>query len=203
MARTDAVVLNQAALHAFFRLPNPQGNWPEDFIAPVGRSEILADHIDDVSRDARILEIGCNVGRNLAHLTDRGWSGLEGVEISPHAIRLLRETYPQLENATIHEGAAEDVLPMLDGPYDLVFTMATLKMIHPDGIDDVCDQIVRLTGDVLLIELLAAIDSSRHYPYDLAGLFEDRGMRLVSLQRLDSDSRDVALQDHGAWRFKR
>ena len=119
-----------------------------------------------VSKEARVLEVGCNVGRNLARLHDSGWAHLEGVEISPHAVRMLRETYPQLSESQIHVGAAEDVLPDMESDrFDLVFTMAVLEHLHPDS-RGVFSEIARLAPNVLAIEPTAHV-SRRQYPHDI------------------------------------
>lgn len=199
-------MMAREALHAFFRGLDPPGNQPERFIVPVGRSLTLAKLISDTPHDTRIMEVGCSVGRNLAYLADQGYKNLEGIEISPHATRLLRETYPQLEQARIHTGAAEDILPLLQDPYDLIFTMSTLSMIHPDSLH-VFDEIARLTDDVLAVEPSMPIDSSRHYPHNLPRLFEERGLLLTEMIPLCRDPRFVPLEaglhDHTAYRFRR
>lgn len=199
-------MMGRAELHAFFRKPNPKGNQPEGFIAPVGRSKILAKLIAGTPKDARILEVGCSVGRNLAYLADEGYTRLEGVEISSHATQLLRDTYPQLKRAKIHTGAAEDILPLLKGPYDLIFTMAFLSMVHPDSID-VFDEIGRLTDTVLAIEPMIPVQSSRHYPHDLGRLFEERGMNFDGVVNFAADPEfaglDTALDIYGGYWFHR
>lgn len=199
-------MMEREALHAFFRGPNPQGNQPARFIEPVGRSVTLFKLISDTPTDARILEVGCSVGRNLAYLADQGYKNLEGVEISSHATQLLRETYPQLKRARIHTGAAEDILPLLKTRYDLIFTMAFLAMVHPDSIG-VFDDICRLTDDVLAIEPLNPATSSRHYPHNLPQLFEERGMPLVEWIPLARDPQfvplDAGLHEYASFRFRR
>src|SRR5262249_36171990 len=118
-------------------------------------------------------------GRNLAYLHDNGYPRVEGIEISPHAVEMLRKTYPQLADVTIHLGPAADLLPKLpDDGYDLVFTMAVLEHIHP-GQSAVFAEIVRVGRSVLAIE--PRRDSShRSFPWDVPKEFTGRGLRLVS-----------------------
>lgn len=200
-------MMGREALHTFFRGPAPQGNHPDAFIPYVGRSHVLLLLMEDVPKDARVLEIGCGVGRNLAYLADHGYTNLEGVEINTHAVDLLRKTYPQLDDTVVHVGAAEDILPTLDGPYGLVFTVAVLTMIHPDSIN-IWDEICRLTDDVLAIEIAQPVNASRHYPHDLPALFGERGLTLESSTILANEPEfipflDAGVRHYGAWRFKR
>jgi SAM-dependent methyltransferase len=183
--------------------PAPESNDPAEYVGPIGRSRILAELIADLPREARILEIGCNVGRNLAHLFDSGWSDVSGVEINPHAVELLRETYPQLRDAEIYVGPAEDVLPKVpNDSYDLVFTMAVLEHIHPSS-EIVFDRMVAIAPRVLAIEPRGSL-SHRTYPHDIPALFRSRGMRLESESQLGTHAEaDPAFNDTIAWRFTR
>jgi len=192
-------------LYEFWRQPEPQGNRPQDYIRPVARSQVLLDLLGDLPPDARILEVGCNVGRNLAFLYDHGYKLVEGVEINPHAVALLRETYPQLADVPVHIGPAEEVLPSLpaDG-FDVVYTMAVLEHIHPAH-SVVFDEMVRVGRSILAIEPTGR-KSHRQYPHDIPKIFGDRGMRLVSSPRMADlldTNRDTALATFFAYRFAR
>src|SRR5262245_13207253 len=170
-------------LHEFWRQPEPEHNRPHTYIPHIQRSAALHQLIADLPKDARILEVGCNVGRNLAYLYDNGYPHVSGVEISPHAVALLRTTYPQLAGNQILVGAAEEVLPTLptDG-FDLVFTMAVLEHIHPDS-SIVFDEIARIGRSILAIEQLGAY-SHRQFPHDIPKIFRSRGLRLTSTRRM-------------------
>jgi SAM-dependent methyltransferase len=202
--RRTRKIVDPATLHAFWRQPEPDGNAPAAYVKPLDRSRVLALLLEGTPRAARILEVGCNVGRNLAYLADSGYRSLEGVEINEHAVDLLRRTYPQLADSTVYVGSAEDVLPTLEG-YDLIYTMAVLTHIHPSS-TAVFDELCRLAPSLLLIEPAPGreFDTTRAYPHDLRRLFERRGFRLVSLERL-SDQRwqPVDAPDYAAWRFER
>lgn len=190
-------------LREFWTQPHPEGNDPADYIVETNRSELLGELIAEVPKDARILEVGCNVGRNLAWLVDHGWSNVEGVEISPHAVELLRSTYPQLASAVVHVGAAEDILPGLpDDGFDLVFTMAVLEHIHPtSGV--VFDRIATLAPRVLAIEPKGH-QSHRQFAHDIPAVFSRRGLRLESAQFVGNHRlADPSIRDYTAWTFVR
>jgi SAM-dependent methyltransferase len=194
-----------ATLHDFWRQESPEGNDPRTYINHRGRSMALLDLISDVPRDARVLEVGCNVGRNLAFLVDNGYENVEGVEISPHAVRLLRETYPQLAHATVHVGAAGEVLPRIPSDsFDLVFTMAVIEHIHPDEAN-VFDEMIRIGHQILTIEP-PRTDSHRSYPWDVPQLFTSRGMVSVScrpMSEFPSVAQDWRMREFFANRFRR
>ena len=172
------VMDDRDALREFWTQPEPEGNAPASYIGQVQRSEVLAEIIADLPKDARILEVGTNVGRNLAYLYDAGWTQVEGIEISPHAVALLRSTYPQMEDRPIHLGAAEDILPTLEGPFGLVFTMAVLEHIHPDSAS-VFDDMARLAPRLVCIEPRADHISHRQFPHDIPEIFT--GLSLIHI----------------------
>jgi len=169
-------------LYRFWRQESPDGN---RFSTPSNspRSETILRIIAPyVTPGASVLEIGCNVGRNLNHLWHSGYRDLRGLEISAHAVRRLREGYPSLRGVPVDIGPADRVLPSYsDAAFDLVFTMAALEHIHPDH-RDVFAEISRIARrHVLTIEPRAREGhaSHRQYPWDARGELESNGLRLV------------------------
>jgi SAM-dependent methyltransferase len=192
-------------LHASWRQPEPEGNEPSGYIEPVGRSRALASLIAAVPRDAKILEVECNVGRNLAYLYDLGYTNVAGVEISAHAVGLLRQTYPRLANVPVHVGPTEEVLPGFeDGAFDLVFTMAVLEHIHLRS-TSVFVNIARIGKALLTIEPNDH-SSHRQYPHDFSTIFTNLGFTLAtrtSMQDLTDTADEAELHDYYACRFER
>jgi SAM-dependent methyltransferase len=192
-------------LHEFWRQPAPDGNVPATYVGPIGRSEVLLKLISDLPPETRILEVGCNVGRNLAYLVDHGYPNVEGIEISPHAVELLRQTYPQLADSDIHLGSAEDVLPGLaDDSFDLVFTMAVIEHIHPSS-TKVFDDMARVGKSILSIEPPGRT-SHRQYPHDVPKIFTSRGLRMVSstpMSEFPQTANDKGIAIFSAYRFER
>lgn len=127
-----------------------------------------------ISKDASILELGCNMGRNLLQLQRAGYYRLTGVEISPAAVAYFRERYPD-STIKILEIAIEDCIADLPY-YDLIFTKATLCHLHPDS-EWVFAEMVLRSDYILTIEneKTSRTDGrifSRHY----RAIFEDLGM---------------------------
>jgi SAM-dependent methyltransferase len=195
----------QSTLHDFWRQPTPHGNNSRDYMKTIWRSQALRKLVDDLPPDARILEVGCNVGRNLAYLHENGFPHVEGIEINPHAVELLRETYPELADVTIHVGAAGDVLPQLaDDSFDLVFTMAVIEHIHPDE-SHVFDEMVRVGHDVLAIEPENRL-THRQFPHDVPEIFTARGLTLVAstpMGSFEENANDSSMDKYTAHRFSR
>lgn len=186
-----------------------QGFWRgrEDtagYLVATDRSRALRTLIEDVPLSARILEIGCGAGRNLAYLFDEGYERVDGLDINRSAEGVLRARYPQLAERPVHVGAAEDILPLVDGPYDLIFSMAALGHIHPDVIAKVCDEIARLTSDVLVIET-PRCDVKEFAAHDYEALFGSRGYALTSHIPMTTFSylAGDGLASYVAFRFKR
>lgn len=192
-------------LYKFWAQEQPAGNDPEAYIRPTGRSQALLELVSDLPKGARILEVGCNVGRNLAYLHDHGYV-VEGVEISQHAVNLLRKTYPQLADSQIHIGPAEHVLPRIaDESFDLVFTMAVIEHIHPNS-SVVFDRMSRIARQVLAIEPSWGSTSHRQFPHKVRRLFTVRGMTPISetsMASLAGTADDAAIRDYTAFRFAR
>jgi SAM-dependent methyltransferase len=167
-----------ATLRKFWTQERPPGNVPADYLVPVARSKALLEMISDLPADSRILEVGCNVGRNLAYLHDHGYRNVEGIEINPHAVAMLRESFPQLADNAIHLGPAGEHLPgFADDSYDLVFTMAVIEHIHPDEAF-IFDDFVRVSPRVLSIEPKRR-HTHRQFPHDVEQVFTSRGMTLL------------------------
>lgn len=199
-------IMGRKELLEFWQQRAPEGNVPEMYLEPIGRSRALLALIQDTPKTAKILEVGCNVGRNLNYLYGAGYRNVHGVEISPHAVDLLRKHHPELPQDSIHLGAAEDVLPRFaDGEFDLVFTMAVMEHIHPES-KEVFDDIGRIAKTILAIEPMKGHTSSRQYPHDLKAIFRAQGYRCVfekAMWDIPELERDPALVNYAALLFRR
>lgn len=104
-----------------------------------------------LDRDAAILELGCSVGRHLAHLEASGFTNLSGIEINEAALDVMAETYPSLAaEATIHLDAIETVVPTIeDDAFDAIFSVETLQHLHPDA-EWIFPELARITDGLLV-----------------------------------------------------
>ncbi len=186
---------------AYWRHPSAE-NTPECYIPWPNRSRILVDQMLRHVNVARpILEVGCNVGRNLAALWTAGYRRLTGLEINPDALMRLREVYPELSTYPMIEGDAEEVLPRLTEPFGCIYTMAVLEHFQPGS--RVFSDIARLGQQVLAIEPLAH-NSGRSFPHDIPAIFQGLGMDLMDAVPLAAHygpGNVDELHDYIAWWF--
>jgi len=131
------------------------GEYSPTYYAHRGRdatSEFLRETLAEcVGTDARVLEVGCGVGRHLAELFEAGFTELTGVDVNDEAIDVLAETYPDLAAAgEFHATTIEEFLPDLaDGAFDAVYSVETLQHVHREA-EWVFDDIARVTGEWLV-----------------------------------------------------
>ncbi len=107
----------------------------------VTRREMNQEFLSDLPRDARILEIGANMGAQLAALQADGFTDLYGIDVNDYAIDKSKKTFAGLN---IIKGNAFD-LPFKDGYFDLAFTSVVLIHIHPADHEGVMREIYRVT----------------------------------------------------------
>ena len=165
-------------LHRYWRSSNEMNTNPSNYLHGNKRSEYLVSLVKQYARpDASILELGCNVGRNLNHLWKEGFRNLSGVEVNPDALKLMKQNFRDMEVIT-YEGSIEDRIKEL-GEYDVVFTMAVLEHVHYDS-EWVFSEIARKTkGHLITIEGEKKIESELHFPRNYKTMFEGLDLQQV------------------------
>lgn len=159
--------------------PETYGRWY------IGRSLFLVDQMRElVDKDAKILELGCNVGRNLAFLFHGGFKKLSGIEINPTAVEMMKDLFPELKKAKITLSKIEDAITELaDDSYDVIYSMAVLEHLHTDS-DWVFAEMKRVARVIITIEDEHTV-SNRHFPRCYADVFGDLGLvQTESLERV-------------------
>lgn len=106
------------------------------------RKQLNQMFLQDVAKDARILEVGCNVGNQLILLQQMGYTNLFGVEIQPYALELAKS---RTRNIGLCQGSAFDI-PHETGSFDLVFTSRVLIHISMNNLGAAMDEIHRCAG---------------------------------------------------------
>jgi SAM-dependent methyltransferase len=188
------VLVSQLEAQAYWQDP-PIENQPDTYLVNrEERSALVADLVaQHVSLDDRVLELGCNAGPNLATLHARGFTALEGVEINPKAVKLLRVTYPQLADTQVHNMPIEEFAAEM-GYYDFVFTLAVFEHLHTDS-DWVFATVAQHCKWLLTVEDELGV-SPRHFPRFYGRLFTEIGMvetwHMKSLSRVGLDDSFVA-----------
>ncbi|MDS0259287.1 class I SAM-dependent methyltransferase [Haloarcula sp. S1CR25-12] len=119
---------------------------------PDETSELVRAKIERYAgADARVLEVGCGVGRHLAELAEAGFSELSGVDVNEEALDVLDETYPELSAAgEFHAGTIEEYVASVErDAFDAVFSVETLQHIHPEA-EWVFAELARVSSDLVV-----------------------------------------------------
>lgn len=163
----------------FWKQKIPPSNNPKDYLSPIYRSEFLYKFMPRLEKEAKILEIGSNVGRNLFYLHKQGFKNLQGIEINRYAVKVGKEIYPNLyKSCKIYIGEGQKVLPKFaDNSFDLIFTMATLQHI-PDSKVFFTEIIKKTRKYLLTIEDETHI-TQRHFPKNYKKIFEKLGLKQI------------------------
>ena len=82
-----------------------------------------------VSRDMKILDVGCGYGRTLNELYEGGYKNLYGVDFSQGMIERGLKLFPYLNLQKNESG----ILPYPDNTYDAVILIAVLTCIYDDA----------------------------------------------------------------------
>ncbi len=107
----------------------------------IKRTEMNERFLSGIWKDARVLEVGCNIGNQLITLKEAGFTNLCGVEVSPYAIKKARSR-PDAGGIELVEGNAFE-LPFEDGSFDMVYTSGVLIHISPDDIGRAVSEMCR------------------------------------------------------------
>lgn len=101
---------------------------------------IYYDMFQDLDRNMRILEIGCNVGHKLRRLQMMGFKNLYGIDINQKAIRIARAHHPGIN--FIH---GEFLKWDTQETFDLVMTNFVAQHIEPDSQVDFREKVKQIT----------------------------------------------------------
>lgn len=168
-------------LHQYWKQPWDGANLPQNYLKGEARSQLLVEIIKKyVKHSLSILELGCNVGRNLNYLFNSGFMNLSGIEISEEAVQLLKKTYPEMANhSKIYNLSVEEIIKEFsDEEFNVVFTMAVLEHIHIDS-EWLFFEMVRITKDFLItIEDERGVSWGR-FPRKYKKIFESLGMKQI------------------------
>jgi SAM-dependent methyltransferase len=174
--------LSREEAQNYWIAPPDEKNLPERYAhGDVERSGALLSLVERlVPRDAAILEIGCNAGRNLNHLYHHGFTNLSAIEISPAAIAFFGEAFPDTAKAVdVRVGPLENLLPGYpERRFDLLFSMAVMMHIHPDSAF-VFPHMVRISGMILAVEDERKSTSTRHFGRNYREIFEALGAKQI------------------------
>jgi pseudaminic acid biosynthesis-associated methylase len=107
----------------------------------VKKTEMNEAFLKGLDKDARILEVGCNIGLQLKGLQSQGFKNLYGVELQKFAVEKAHKMFPGLN---IIQGSGFDI-PFKDDSFDLVYTSGVLIHIAPKDLSRIMSEMIRCT----------------------------------------------------------
>ena len=178
--------------------PYDEPNSPIEYSKHKRRSDYLLSVLPKyVKKKESILEIGCNIGRNLNALSEEGYLNLTGIDINTKALKQSKEVSPTLKAKLINnsiENWVED-----KKKYDCVYTMAV--MIHlPYESDWVFKEIAKKARRILITIEDEENVTWKHFPRNYNDIFSKFGWREVFFEELDGPD---ALKGYKTRVFKR
>ena len=160
-------------------------NSPEIYLkSTTGRenTQILLNIINEYfeNKEVKILELGCNVGRNINKLFENGFKNLFAIEINSEAIKLMEKSFPQTFSSTkIYETSIENkIKEFSNNQFDIVFSMAVLMHVHNDS-DWVFEHIARISKKKLIIIEHEKIKSKKVFLRNYKNIFEKFGLKEI------------------------
>ena len=170
----------------YWSTPLDNDNRTEGYLQPVGRSRYLQALIERFfPATSSALEIGCNLGRNMNHLTTVMGIDTAGMEISARAIQHMKSHFPALSGARTYLGdVVERIKEVPDKSYDLVYSMAVLMHLHPDTPSSFWSDMVRTAGRGIITIENETSGSMRNWPRNYGRLIEAAGARQIHQEPL-------------------
>lgn len=115
--------------------------WDEYYLKQYGVTKLAMNEefLATLPKDARILEVGCNIGMQLRGLQSQGFTNLYGIELQAYSVERSKSI---LKNINIIQGSGFD-LPFKDGYFDVVVTNGVLIHIAPADYDKIMSEMYR------------------------------------------------------------
>ena len=135
----------------------------------------------------KVLEVGCNCGRNMDHMLRAGYEDIEGVEINPKAVEYAREHFPEVASGMTVSDAQSFLATKPPGSYDLIYTQSVLMHVPPED-DYLFEQMARVAGKMLFIsevEVQAGNLLRHKFNRNYREVFEALGWRQILLKPHD------------------
>lgn len=98
----------------------------KEYRVPISQPETmkLLEVLIRLGRIDSVLEVGCAIGYSAVCMAEAGCTRIDTVEISEDAARVARKNFAKAgltERICLYEGDAKEVLPTLQGEYDMIF----------------------------------------------------------------------------------
>ena len=163
---------------------------PEDYLACNDSTDrLFEDVLPLLSKDANILEIGCNAGRHLNHIYNMGYKNLTGIDISSKSIDAMSTYFPEMaKNITKIAGNAAEIVRKMDSKaYDLVFCHGVLVNVSSSR-NYIFKEICRICKGYIVT--LESEHSFTSYPRDFQKMFERHNFYMGSSKFMVREGED-------------
>lgn len=163
---------------------------------------------DRVGPEARVLDLGCGIGRLAAELAGR-FTEVVGVDVSPAMIEVARRLHGDKPGLRFEANSGVDLAALPDGHFGLVFSYSVLPHIPSDVLEGYFLEVGRVLepGGWFRYQFwvgeghpAAAADTLSIRTYDEASfkrLNEEAGLEVVSTETIDYF--DPVLKMHPVW----
>ena len=184
--KISEVPLSKSELDLYWKSPDDGYNIPEEYYKGFERSELLTKialkYIKQ--KESKILELGCNLGRNLNYLSKGGFNNLTGIEINQTAVNDMKIHFPNVySNCNIIVGDIfKEIKEFKDNEFECIYSMAVLQHLPSDEIlfyDDVFKEMVRCTKKYIITIEDEKSFGKRHFPRNYKKVFERLGMKQI------------------------
>lgn len=182
--------LSKDQVQNYWKNPNdPEYNSPKLYLeSDTKNTKILLDIVNEYfdNKEIKILELGCNVGRNINKLFESGFKNLFAIEINSEAIKLMKKSFPDtFSSTTIFESSIESkIKEFSDDQFDLVFSMAVLMHVHKDS-NWIFQHIARISKKNLIIMENENVKARKNFPRNYKTIFEKFGLKEKKSFNLD------------------
>lgn len=164
----------------------------------------------NVSRKAKILDVGCGYGRILNELQLSGFTNLTGIDISKKMIKRGNNLYPHINLKKIENSCN---IPYKDNSFNAVVLLAVLTCIIDDGEQEqLINEVLRVlkTGGIVYINDFLINSDQRNIDrykqfeskYKKYGIFELQEKEGVSLRHYTRERIDELTHDFKNTVFK-
>jgi len=118
--------------------------WDQFYISNWGSTKLEINNsvLSGISRDIKILEVGCNIGMQLKGFQRMGFQNLYGIELQQYAVEKSKFV---TKHVNIIQGSGFDI-PFRDNYFDLVCTNGVLIHIAPKDHIRIMSEIYRVSN---------------------------------------------------------
>lgn len=113
-------------------LPKKEGllgeleDFAKEYSVPISQPETmrLLEVLIRIGRIKSVLEVGCAIGYSAICMINAGCEKIDTIELSADAARVAKENFKKAgmeDKINLHFGDAKDVLPQMEGEYDMIF----------------------------------------------------------------------------------